>query len=187
MYDNRRSGSDRRKQQIIIHDDKRTGFERRTLTKDPDLTIGRLRMIPIFEGLSNKQFKALLSICSKKNYEANDYIYHIHDEPTGMIILIKGKLTLIFSDGSQCSNLSPSGLIGEVGAITGIQRSASLVAGTYCTVLCFNKDELDRIFAVDTALLIKIQNNIIKDLSSKISEDNTIIEEMKKIHTLGIL
>ncbi|MCE5250180.1 cyclic nucleotide-binding domain-containing protein [bacterium] len=187
MHTNRRSGADRRKEQLLVHVEKRNGTERRTIPNDPDLTIGRLRMISFFEGLSNEQYKRLLSICTKKNYEPNEYIFHLHDESTIMFIIIKGKLTIQFSDGSQNTNLSPAGLIGGVGIFTGIRRSASLMAGTYCTVLSFNKEELFRIFDADTTMLIRIQNNIIRDISAKLGEDNKIIDEMKKIHTLEIL
>ena len=82
MKNNHRSGLDRRHHEIPVRIDRRSGHERRTFLKDPDKTIGRLRMIHMFDGLSSEQLKKLLAICSKKNFIKGDIIFSINEKPS---------------------------------------------------------------------------------------------------------
>ncbi len=186
MNKNLRSGFNRRQRCITVPEDWKVSKERRMILKDPDKTIGRLRMVGIFDGLSSEQLKKLLNICSKRNIDTNDLIYSAGDESTDMFILIRGKLKIIFDDGSEQTGIIPAGIAGEIGVFTGVPRSATITAGIKCTILSFNKEELQRIFSNDTDMRIKIQTNIIKSLSGKLREDNKYIDEKRKLRSLEI-
>ena len=184
MNKNIKSGFNRRQRHIT--EDWKMGKERRMILKDPDKTIGRLRMVDIFEGLSSEQLKKLLNICSKINYKKNEIIYQIKDESTDMFILIRGKLNVQLGDGGELSGIIPAGIVGAIGIITGEPHAASVIAGISCTILSFNKEELFRLFSSDTNMQIKIQSNIIKNLSDKLKEDNRTFEEKRKLRSLEL-
>ena len=186
MNKNLRSGIERRHRHITVPEDWRVSKERRMILKDPDKTIGRLRMVGIFDGLSSEQLKKLLNICSKRTINTNDPIYSIGDESTDMFILIGGKLRILYEDGSEQTGIIPAGIVGEIGVFTGVPRSATITAGIKCTILSFNKEELLRVFSNDTDMWIKIQTNIINELSGKLREDNTFIDEKRKLRALEI-
>ena len=186
MNNNLRSGIERRQRLITVPEDWRVSKERRMILKDPDKTIGRLRMVGIFDSLSSVQLKNLLNICSKRIVSTNDPIYSTGDESTDMFILIRGKLKVIFDDGSEQTGIIPAGIVGEIGVFTGVPRSATITAGIKCTILSFNKEELLRVFSNDNDMWVKIQTNIIRELSGKLREDNTFINEKRKLRSLEI-
>ncbi|MBN1293512.1 MAG: cyclic nucleotide-binding domain-containing protein [Candidatus Latescibacteria bacterium] len=187
MTKNFRSGIDRRQQNISVEFDRRSGQERRSFLIDPDKTIGRLRMIHIFDGLSSEQLKNLLAICTKKNYSKNDVIFSIGDKPSFMVYFIKGKIRIVFKDGSETGGITPTEIIGEVGMFTDTLRSFSVIADISCTSLVFNKDELFRLFENDKDMWIIIQKNIIGNLQKKLYNDNEQMEEKRKIRSLELL
>ena len=106
MDETRRSGLDRRHQQIPTVDERRTGKDRREVFEDLYQTIQKYKKIPFFEGLTIEQITKMLRICSKKKYPGQKYIYHNGDESTNMFILLKGKLSIRLSSGEPYSTES---------------------------------------------------------------------------------
>jgi CRP-like cAMP-binding protein len=179
MKDNQRSDMDRHLNQAPADS---------SIPKESDETIQRLKNISMFNGLTREQLSKMVRICSKKKYASQDQIYKMGEESKDMFILLKGNISVIFSTGVELQSITPTGTVGEMGVFTGSPRSASVTASTDCVILNFNKDDLFRLFRSDLELWIKIQTNIIKDLSQKVRKDNEIIEElMYRIRSLEIL
>jgi len=187
MGTNRRMGAERRSGDIPVGEERRRDTERRELLKDPDQTAGRLRTIPLFEGLSTGQLLNLLHICSKRVYVRGDMIHSAGDEPNTMFVLVQGRLRMVFSNGTVLDNYNPPGIVGEVGLITGERRTASLVAATDCIVLAFGKGELFRLFREDGDLWTKVLTNIIRDLAGKLRQENEILESLQRIRSFQVL
>lgn len=184
----RRTGIARRRKQTSLSEKQRRGNERRSLEKNPDKIIERLRKIPMFEGLTTEQLKKMLSICSKKKFEISKNIYTIGEESDNMFILIKGKIGITFNTGVDLQSIAPAGIVGEMGIFTGEKRSANVVAETECMVLNFSRTELYRLFSSDANLHIKILMNIIKDLSKKMRGSNEQIDQLLyRIRVLDIM
>ncbi len=168
-------------------DDRLRGIERRELLKDPDRTMGRLRIIPMFEGLSPEQYMKLLRICSKKNYHRNERIFEIGEESAEMFILIQGRLQIMLGESLTIDDHGPSGMVGEMGVITGDRRAARVTALTDCVVLAFDREELLSIFRHDSELQIKVLTNIIRDLSRKALRDDETLNEMRRRRNLIVI
>jgi len=76
----RRSGLDRRLQQIPVEYDRRKSKERRAVIIDSDYIINLMKEIPLFNGLDNRQYKKLLNICRQQNFPGNHTIFNLGDE-----------------------------------------------------------------------------------------------------------
>ncbi len=187
MGTNRRMGADRRRGDIPISEESRRDYERRELLKDPDQTAGRLRTVPLFEGLSTGQLMNLLLICSKRVFVRGDIIHNTGDEPKTMFVLVQGRLRMVFPNGTVLDNYNPPGIVGEVGLITGERRTASLVAATDCIVLSFGKEELFRLFREDGDLWTKVLANMIRDLAGKLRNENEILESLQRIRSFEVM
>ncbi len=188
MDETRRSGLDRRYQQIPTADERRTGKDRREVFADLYQTIQKYKKIPFFEGLTIEQITKMLRICSKKKYPGQKYIYRNGEESTNMFILLKGKLSIRLSSGVEWQSIAPPRFVGEMGIFTGEKRSASVISETECIVLNFSKVELFKLFSIDMDLNNKILLNVIKELSKKMRNDNIQIEELlHKIQSLQML
>jgi CRP-like cAMP-binding protein len=183
----RRSGRERRSRDVSVHGNRRRGLDRREILKDPDRTTGRLRTIPMFEGLSTEQLGGLLTICSKKTYGRNERIFLAGDESTEMFILIQGKLRITFADGEELESCSPAGIVGELGIITGEKRTATVTAATECIVLSFRKEELLALFDARPDLRTRMLTNVIRDLVKKLEKDKEVLEGLRRIRSFEVL
>jgi len=184
---NNRSGVDRRREHASIDTDRRRGSERRTLLKDPDKTIGRLRLAPFFAGLSSDQLGKLLPLCTKKNFEKDDCIYHIGEESTELLMVISGKVKIRFADGGESPAITPSGVMGDMGLFTGKPRAASVIAVSGTSVLSFHKNELFGLFNDDMEICRVIQSNVIRYLYDKLYNGILTEEESRGARLLDII
>ena len=69
-----RTGVDRRKVQVSVETDRRSGKDRRIISEKYYQFIKILRKIPIFNGLNVDQFQRIINICSKNVYKKNKKI-----------------------------------------------------------------------------------------------------------------
>ncbi|MCE5250181.1 cyclic nucleotide-binding domain-containing protein [bacterium] len=188
MTDNQRSGMERRVAEAAVPVERRNHPDRRTILKESDEAIQRLRNISMFNNLSVEQLDKMVRICSKKKYSSQEQIYRMGEESKDMFILMKGKISITFNSGVELKNIVPTGTVGEMGVFTGEPRSASVLADTDCIVLNINKAELFTLFRNDMELCVKILLNIIRNLSEKVRTDNKVIEElMYRVRSLEIL
>jgi len=185
MVELQRSGYDRRRVQVNVETDKRSGKDRRSISKKYYQFIKILRKIPIFNDLNIDQFQKILNICSKNVYKKSKKIFLEGENSHEMYILIDGEIKVTFIDGKELTIIKPVGIVGEMGIFTGEPRSASVEASTDCILLIINKTELFRIFERDCFLAIKILMNVIKDLSIKLRKNNVIIDELRQVALPG--
>ena len=75
MGELQRTGIDRRKVQVNVEIDRRSGKDRRTISEKYYQFIKILRKIPIFNGLNIDQFQRIVNICSKNVYKKNEKIF----------------------------------------------------------------------------------------------------------------
>ena len=188
MTHSRRSGIDRRKEEITISNDRRDNNDRRAANQDMDRITQRFKGVPVFRGLTDAQLKKILTICSMKKVPSNEFIYHAGGEATSMFVLLKGEINIQFASGMSLQNIIPAGVVGEMGIFTGEPRSADVLTVSPCIILSFSKKELFSLFKADTDLYIKILLNIIKDLTQKMRKNNEQIDNLLyRIRSLDIV
>ena len=185
MGELQRTGIDRRKVQVNVEIDRRSGKDRRTISEKYYQFIKILRKIPIFNGLNVDQFQRIINICSKNVYKKNKKIFLEGEESYEIYILIDGELKVTFADGKELTRIKPVGIVGEMGIFTGEPRSASVEASTDCILLIINRSEFFKLFERDYFLAFKILMNVIKDLSKKLRKNNIIIDELRQVALPG--
>ena len=184
MDSSSRSGGDRRSKGEEVENDRRTGFDRRTIINRIDHYSGILEKIPFFKKLSIEQLKRILSISTYKALQANNALCTEGDESVEMYVLIKGQLCVTFPDGRVITRINPPGVVGEMGIFTGEPRSASVITGKESLILILKKFEMTRLFKQDPELSRIIMLNIITDLSSKLRHINDMFEKLNTLHVL---
>jgi len=177
--DIRRSGIDRRTEEIEVDDDRRDGEERRVVLSNFDHIIDFIKDIPFFKGLTNKQYKELLNICYQKILPKHCYIFEEGDESREIYILTRGKLKVMYHQSTLLNHVNPIGIIGEVGVFTGSSRTTSVITTIESTIMLIRKTELFKLFKNDSDLSIRMLLNIVFVLGQKIEKYNEIIEEMQ--------
>lgn len=178
MEQNRRSGTDRRKEQIPCPVERRHNTDRRELLNLSDRTRQRLLEMPVFDGMTIQEIIKIVAVCSKKELPINTKIYGIGEESDEMLILVKGKISVVSRGGVELQSYEPYDTIGEMGIFTGEPRSATVNAATDCTVLKISKVELFRVLSGERELKERFLVNLIKVISDKIRRQNDIVEEL---------
>ena len=87
-----------------------------------------VQKIPIFKGFEQQQILAILKICTSVPVAPGETIYARGEPSDDMLILLKGKLSVIGDSGEQLALILPGGSVGEMGMFTGLPRSARIVA-----------------------------------------------------------
>ena len=190
MTPNRRSGSDRRSRRDTKSwkgRERRNGEERRSLLRDPDLTIGRLRLIPLFRDLDMRRYSKILSICTKTELKQGDVLCRIGDPADRLFFIISGSLHITFQDGRSLSRVSPREVIGRLGFFLNESHTATVVADSDCIVLNILRDELMRILSGDQELWVKILTNLVSQLSDKLKENTDTVRNLNNANSLEIL
>ena len=187
MREIHRSGNERRTKQFEYTRDRRHNIDRRRLISDPDITIGRLRTIPVFRDLTMEQYHKIVRICSKVAFSKDEVIYRIDDDPDTMFILISGKLRAVLREGRELSRISPKDVIGKQGFFTDDKHQVTLYTVTNCVMIALKRSELFSILTQDKDMWVQILSNFVNELSSKLKNDNKIIQNLSNMNIMEIL
>ena len=174
----RRSGFDRRGKISSVQSERRNGIERRELIFDQKKLIRMLRKTPIFNELTNNEFKNILSICSKQLFLKNEVIYFEGSKSDDMYIFIDGILKVTL-EGDELSLITPVDVIGEMGIFTRELRSATVYAKTDCVLLKLTRVELTNLFEKKSMLRNRFYLGMIINLSNKLRKANEFITKLK--------
>lgn len=179
-----RSGHDRRQNNVIIEDDRRSVLDRRIIINRIEHYTGILEKIPVFKKLSIDQLKKILSISSHKTFRKKETLCTAGDQSNEIYILIMGELTILLPDGKVIAHIDPLNIVGEMGIFTGNLRSATVVADEESLVITINKKELLRLFKMDHDLCRVLLMNVIGDLSNKLRHLNELFDRLMQLHVV---
>lgn len=87
--------------------------------------------ISFFRGLGTADLMTIMQYTKTEDFEADTTIFHIGDKPTGLYVVLKGRLRVYLpaANGEPLkilATLEPGASVGEFGLIDGQPRSASV-------------------------------------------------------------
>jgi CheY-like chemotaxis protein len=131
-----------------------------------------LKKIPLFHGLSPTQIRLILGQCTAKSIDPGTKVC-VRGKPSDeMYVLLAGKLAIIADNSFRVATIKPVTTVGEMGAITGQPRSATVEAISPSQILIIQKAKLDIILRGQRELKSRIFENVIHMLSEKLVQDN---------------
>lgn len=144
-----------------------------------------LRKIPIFEGLDATQVRRILGLCRSVRCEADDIVCRAETPSDEMYILIEGQLAVVSAEGTRLALLSPVTTVGEMGALTGQKRVASVVATRPGQVLVVDRHQFDLVLREDSAMQVRVYRNFVNILAEKLKNDNQRMNDYERRKMLG--
>lgn len=147
---------------------------------DDDPTLQYLRKIPTFEGMDLQDIQQIFGICRLQQYTAEKTLYRCGDPSEDMLILLEGTLSIRTSDGLELSQVSPVGLVGEMGVLTGDPRSADVVSLDNVMGLLIDGEDLLGLWARNASICRKMLLNVVRTLSRKLHEANRQMEHLRR-------
>jgi signal-transduction protein with cAMP-binding, CBS, and nucleotidyltransferase domain len=144
-----------------------------------------IQKIPVFDGLSLEQAEKLIHISRFKKYGNGDTVYDIGGVSDEMLVLIKGKLSVLSASGQPLGEVSVGNSTGEMGVFTGHNRSATIVASEECAGLTITRNLLLDIMNADREMKSVILENVVTELSARLAEANIRLDVVSKQVALG--
>jgi CRP/FNR family cyclic AMP-dependent transcriptional regulator len=89
----------------------------------PDL----LRLVPRFNGMTDRSFEAVANLASEADYVTGDDLVRQGDPGEAFIIIVSGRAR-VNRDGKTLRELGPGDFLGEISLIDGSPRTATVTA-----------------------------------------------------------
>lgn len=125
------------------------------------------------ESLGSQERAALLALGRERRYAKGDTLMHEHDDPGGVLVILEGRvLASTVADGHDVilSVAGPGDIVGELAALRGRPRSATLTAGQDVLALAVPAREF-RGFLVTaptaTAVLLEHAFDLLQDATAQ--------------------
>ncbi len=103
------------------------------------------------EGLPSEAAAAFLSRLARVEREPGDVLVTEGEKGNAMFLLVRGTASVFVKDkagqSAKVAQLKPGDYFGEVGALTGLRRIATVTAATRCELLVIEKPILDKLLA----------------------------------------
>jgi len=99
----------------------------RLLRSENDAVVEMLAKSPLWTGLGNQDFKAIVKMAKQHKFESGDTIVRKGEEGAGFYLVLDGAVE-IRSDGNVLSKLGPGQFFGEMSVVDAQPRSADVVA-----------------------------------------------------------
>lgn len=81
--------------------------------------------MPIFDPATLPEFDAALTV---RHLTGGDVLFHAGDAPDGVAIISRGQLAILNEDGETDGTFGQGDMIGEIGAVSGLPRTRTVVA-----------------------------------------------------------
>jgi CRP/FNR family cyclic AMP-dependent transcriptional regulator len=91
------------------------------------VTADLLRLVPLFNGLTERSFEAIANLASEADYVVGDELVRQGTPGESFIIIVTGR-ALVDRDGKQLRELGPGDFLGEISLIDGSPRTATVTA-----------------------------------------------------------
>ena len=127
-----------------------------------------LLRIPLFKNLTPTEIKPLLSLCKPASYDPGTKIYEAGSSGTEMLILLKGTVRVLLSDGTEVA----TDTVGEMEIVGALQRTADIVAADEVSGLTISKGVLEGLFQNAPNMGIGLLRNIVENIAHKLSDTN---------------
>ncbi len=118
-----------------------------------------LKEIPLFETLTDKEIKNISGLLHLREYEPDEYIFHMHQPGAAMFIVDSGTVSILQEDEDQSyilARLQTGEFFGELALLDNSPRSASAVAQEKTRLLAIFRSELDKFLHDDPKTGVKI-------------------------------
>jgi CRP-like cAMP-binding protein len=91
------------------------------------ITADLLRLVPLFNGMTDRSFEAIASLASEADFALGDDLVRQGEPGDRFIILVDGRAR-VERDGKLMRELGPGEFLGEISLIDGSPRTASVTA-----------------------------------------------------------
>ncbi len=130
-----------------------------------------LRRLELFECLEPVELKRLIFVSQRYQLQSDEYLFRQGDAMGDVFGIVAGELSVVLESANGdiiAAKLGPGDLVGEMAAISGEPRSASIRANGQCEVIGFERELFIKTVANDPPTSLKLM----KLLSERVLNQN---------------
>ena len=139
-----------------------------------------IEKVGVFRRMTMWEADAILKVCQFKTYNKGELIYQEGRSSDEMLILLQGGLVATAESGAMLGKISPGSTTGEMGLLTKSPRSANVVATEKSAGFALRKADLDKLFQRNERLKLKVYENLVTLLCTRLSQANVTIESRSR-------
>src|SRR5262245_24965392 len=125
---------------------------------------------PLFEGFTPYGAQMVLESGEIKPYAAGELVFSEKDQPTFTLLVLNGKVEAFLrrpTGDLPLNELGPGAIVGELGVLCGLPRTASLRAKEKTTVIQWNAPDFRRLLLRNSLLSDRILGQSLRTLIDK--------------------
>jgi CRP/FNR family transcriptional regulator, cyclic AMP receptor protein len=128
-----------------------------------------LGYVPLFRGLSKRQLKHLASLCEVADFMAAHTIVKEGTAGDAFYVVLKGQAK-VTANGRFILRIVPGDHFGEIAALDGGERSASVISETPMTLAIMSRPALLKALRDDTDLAFRLMTELAR-MFRRVSKD----------------
>jgi CRP/FNR family transcriptional regulator, cyclic AMP receptor protein len=138
-----------------------------------------LRTIPLFQGLADAHLDKLVAIFERQKLPAGEVLFRAGDAPRHLLLLVSGEVTLTH-EGEPRFRLVPFAPIGELGALSGLERNTTATTSVESEVWRVPVPALMKFFAEHGDVAFPFLKSLLDIVADKVRRDELRLEDMRK-------
>lgn len=142
------------------------------------LPIEELRAIPLLRGFDDAELAQLAAVFEVVDAAKGEVLFEADRPAEAAYMLSAGEVTL-YQDESEAYLLRGPVLIGELGALSGIDRNSRAVVGTDAVLFSAQRGALLDFFDANREIGLKFEKNLLDICADKIDRDQRRLEDMR--------
>ncbi|QEP42170.1 cyclic nucleotide-binding domain-containing protein [Ectothiorhodospiraceae bacterium BW-2] len=139
--------------------------------------ISILRRIPLFEGLSDREYVILTDFCHVTAVNEGNYLFHEGEFGYELYVLLAGEMSIYNKARGKLGSMKPGDVLGEMAVVRKSSRSADAVAERDSLLLRIKRIELDQLVGKAPRISYIIVLNIARLVSERLLVANNINED----------
>lgn len=139
---------------------------------------GALRKIPLFANITDEHLSQLVSACKTLHVSQGEVLFEAGSISDKFLILVEGAISLR-EGGEERFLLKPVAPVGELGALTQLERRLTAVAAAKSELLSIPIKDLMRFFEAHGDVAFPFHYNLLRVVADKVRRDVQRLEEMR--------
>ena len=138
-----------------------------------------LMSLDLFEDVAYEHIERILAVSSRRPLAAGEILCQPLTIDDTMYVLVEGRLRVESADGVKLADARPVRVIGEMGVLTGQDRSSRVVTTTASMVLAITRDELQVLVDETPDLGQQILVNLCHVLYGRVNSANADLAQLR--------
>jgi len=136
------------------------------------------RAANLFRELNLSQIEKIINACEKVSLDADSVLFKEGSRERDVYILLSGTMkALSRNEQVLITRIKPIRVIGEIGMLLGMPRTATIIAEEFVQLLKLPKDKIDALLLRDIDMERKLYRNLCNILCERLVSNNIQIED----------